>query len=97
MPEPLFDCGYLVATPTALDLVEEHQVDLPDLFSRHLRGDWGEVGDDGAEANQETIRIRVGTVLSSSTVTPGGDRLWVATAFSEPEDLSTYVMLPSEW
>lgn len=61
VPELLFERGYLVPTRAALDLVEEHQVDLPALLTRHVRGDGGEVGEDGVEANQEGTMALVHT------------------------------------
>ncbi len=41
---PLFDPGQIVATPAALALLTNHGVSPTDLITRHLSGDFGDVG-----------------------------------------------------
>lgn len=89
--------GQFVATPVALALADELEIDLPDLLARHLRGDWGRIGEDGYAVNLEALTIWHGTVLSSFG--EGDHRLWIATSIPGKggKDITTCVMLPSEW
>lgn len=57
--------GRLVMTRGAIALADELELDIPDLVARHLRGDWGRIGEDSYEANFETLTAWFGTVLSS--------------------------------
>jgi hypothetical protein len=89
--------GTLVMTPAALALADELETDIPDLIARHLRGDWGRVGEDGYAVNTETLTVWHGTVLSSWG--EGNRRLWIATSISGEGGggITTCIMLPSEW
>lgn len=41
----LFPCGQLLATPAALDLLLQRGLSPLSMLSRHLRGDWGDIGE----------------------------------------------------
>jgi hypothetical protein len=51
-----FELGRVTATPGALDLAEEHGIDLRALLMRHLRGDWGDLGDEDKQLNEEALK-----------------------------------------
>jgi hypothetical protein len=92
-----FPLGKLVMTPAALALADELETDIPDLIARHLRGDWGRVGEDGYAVNTETLTVWHGTVLSSWG--EGDRRLWIATSIPGEGGggITTCIMLPREW
>ena len=89
--------GHVVATPGALDVVRAHGLDVLDLVHRHASGDWGDVSDHDARANdrsaQEETRVLSAYDLPSSGGRAGG-RLWVLT---EADRSATTVLLPSDY
>jgi hypothetical protein len=50
--KPLFNLGQLVATPGALAALEKSGQSPMDFFSRHVRGDWGDLCEDDCKENQ---------------------------------------------
>lgn len=50
MSAPLFRLGQIVATPGALD-ASRYPGQFLELLARHVRGDWGCIDSDDAEAN----------------------------------------------
>lgn len=53
---PLFDLGEVVATPAVLAHLEKHGIYPPALLGRHVHGDWGDVDDEDAKANNGAIK-----------------------------------------
>ena len=83
--------GDVVATPGALAFAGRHGVGLGALLRRHASGDWGDVGDDDARANDDALDAGA-RVLSAYDVGPG--RVWVLT---EADRSVTTVLLPDEY
>ncbi|MDT7858253.1 hypothetical protein RQM47_16510 [Rubrivirga sp. S365] len=83
--------GHVVATPGALDVVRSNGLDVIALLHRHQRGDWGELSDHDARANDHAVGG--GARVLSAYETAGG-RLWVIT---EADRSATTVLLPSEY
>ena len=88
-----FPLGMLVATPGALALAREHGVDVVALLRRHRSGDWGQVPEADALANDLAADPACPARLLSAYDTPGG-RLWIIT---EADRSATTVLLPSEY
>lgn len=86
--------GRIVATPAALHLLDRAGTSSAELLSRHAKGDWGEVGESGRKANEETIESAWGTVLSVYHIPAG--TVWLATSLAGPETYTTF-LLPDEW
>lgn len=86
-----FELGRVVATPGALEALEETGTDALDLLQRHQSGDWGDVPPADARENQRSLKHGL-RVLSSYPV--GGGKVWVIT---EADRSSTCVLLPSEY
>ena len=86
-----FPLGHVVATPGALDVVRTHGLDVLDLVHRHARGDWGDVSEHDAQANDRSVEG--GTRVLSAYETAGG-KLWVIT---EADRSATTVLLPSDY
>ena len=54
--KPLFNLGQIVATPGALDALEQAGQTPLEFLTRHVRGDWGDVCEEDAEANEDALR-----------------------------------------
>ena len=89
----LFSPGRVVATPGALEALEDTGTDALDLLRRHVAGDWGEVPPEDARENERSV-LNGRRVLSSYPVGDAGERVWVIT---EADRSSTCILLPSEY
>lgn len=54
--EPRFALGQLLATPAALNCLEQADVSLFDLVARHVTGDWGDLCPEDVQANEAAVR-----------------------------------------
>lgn len=88
----LFRLGDIVATPGALNVLEQNGIVPMRLISRHMRGDWGDVPPDDANANTEALRS--GARLLSNYLLPDGARIWIIT---EADRSATTLLLPEEY
>ena len=67
------------------------------VFGRHVQGDWGDVGAEDAEANNESLKD--GSRLLSAYILKTGEKVWVITE-AEGDDghrASSCLLLPSEY
>lgn len=95
---PRFALGRVVATPGAVEILEEAGADALALLRRHASGDWGEVPTHDARENEPSVREGF-RVLSSYPVGDGEageaeERVWIIT---EADRSSTCLLLPSEY
>jgi len=65
-----FELGRVVATPGALDAMEEAGTVPSELLRRHLSGDWGEVPKEDARENELSLKHGF-RVLSSCPLRTG--------------------------
>ena len=87
-----FPLGRIVATPGALQALEEAK-ESPGIFlKRHVTGDWGELDEEDRRANEESI-VHGFRLLSAYTLS-NGTRIWIIT---EADRSSTTLLLPSEY
>lgn len=89
----LFKLGQVVATPGALQAIEENSVDSWSLLQRHVNGDWGCVPEEDARENQLSVEKGY-RILSSYPLNDQGDKLWIIT---EADRSSTTLLLPDEY
>ena len=89
--QPRFLLGQLLATPGAIALLDDANVDALTLLRRHVFGDWGVVPREDALANDEAL-LTGARVLSSYDV--GVDKIWIIT---EADRRVTTLLLPSEY
>lgn len=91
----LFALGRIVATPGALEVLEESGADASDLLRRHAAGDWGEVPPEDARENRYSVEHGF-RILSSYPVggEASGGRLWIIT---EADRSSTCILRPDEY
>lgn len=89
--EPKFDLGRIVATPGALETIEESGESADSLIRRHHTGDWGDVCEDDATANEQALidGERILSVFHSK-----GEKLYVIT---EADRSSTCLLRADEY
>lgn len=101
-----FATGQIVATPGAIALLEQHSISAAALIIRHLKGSWGDVCAEDAEANEMAIKYgnRIMSVYRLASIEqvlslPQASRtdlptVWVIT---ESDRSVTTLLLPSEY
>jgi hypothetical protein len=103
LPQPLprFELGQLCYTPGAQAVLQRFQVNPLHLICRHVRGDWGDVCAEDAEANEHALK-EGHRLLSSYTLSAPekeGERaapvkVWLIT---EADRSVTTILLPEEY
>lgn len=88
---PLFPLGRIVATPGALAVLEENDLNPFEYLGRHQCGDWGSVPPEDWKSNDEAL-IHGGRVLSAYMVK--GTKLWIITEWARS---ATTLLLPREY
>jgi hypothetical protein len=83
--------GKVVATPGALQLLDNTGADPLCLLHRHASGDWGEL--DPEDRRENELSVREGRrVLSNYPL--GKNRIWIIT---EADRSTTTILLPEEY
>lgn len=90
--KPLFILGRLVATPGALQALEENSQNGKEYLSRHLVGDWGDLCEADKEENE--LSVKEGFRILSAYTLPDGLKLWIIT---EADRSVTTLLLPCEY
>src|SRR2546425_4836286 len=72
-----FPLGRMLGTPGALAALEQAGESPIAYLSRHVRGDWGNVCPEDAQANEDALRDD--TRIFSVYTTSRGEKLWVVT------------------
>lgn len=93
---PLFNLGRLVATPGALKLLEEHDVQAATLLNRHVHGDWQGMDEEDRKANIAAVK-NGGRIFSSYGV--DAHKVWVITEAvgDDGSRASTCILLPEDY
>ena len=92
MKQAKFPLGQVVATPGALDALDEIGIVPFILLHRHIQGDWGDLDIEDKEANNFAI-THGNRVLSAYNITDTV-KIWIIT---EADRSSTTLLLPSEY
>ncbi len=92
MGEPRFKLGRVVATPGALEALEDAGQLPCEFLRKHVAGDWGDVDADDRQENEESIEG--GFRILSAYATKKGAKLWIIT---EADRSSTCLLLPEEY
>jgi hypothetical protein len=87
-----FPVGQVLATPGALELLQEVGVRPESLLQRHLNRDWGDLSPEDVAENE--FSLREGFRLLSAYRVRGDEKVWVIT---EADRTSTTLLLPSEY
>jgi len=88
-----FPLGRIVATPGALDVLEEAGESPIDFLQRHARCDWGDVDEHDWQANDEAL-VNGDRLLSAYHTSSTGVKLWVIT---EADRSATTILKPDEY
>lgn len=96
-----FNLGQVVATPGAINLMDQCNVQAHLLLNRHLQGDWGECCAEDAQSNQEAINdgSRIMSVYRLCPDAEADTRVWIITEAEDDEGYreATTILLPSEY
>jgi hypothetical protein len=97
LKKPLFDLGQVVATPGALEAMGKADQTAWEFVSRHAAGDWGVVGDEDAELNNESLKD--GSRLLSAYLLKTGEKIWIITEAvgDDGHRAATTLLLPDEY
>ncbi len=88
----LFPLGKVVATPGALDALEEAGQSPIEFLQRHQMGDWSEMVKEDRKENQKAVKR--GLRVFSSYEMESGKKLWVITEWDRSV---TTLLLPLEY
>lgn len=88
----LFSLGQVVATPGALEAMDQYAINALDLIQRHQSGDWGNVPPGDAEENMRSIEN--GWRILSSYPINDDQTIWIIT---EADRSVTTLLLPEEY
>ncbi len=92
-----FPLGQLVATPGAIEAMEESG-QTPDFFlDRHVQGDWGIVDEEDWQANDQALVD--GSRILSAYRTLKGAKLWIITEAQDDDGhrAATTILLPEDY
>jgi len=92
MSQPRFTLGKVVATPGALEALEDAKQRPDEFLRRHVAGDWGDV--DAHDRRENETSVEGGFRILSVYQTAKGVKLWLIT---EADRSSTCVLLPEEY
>jgi hypothetical protein len=87
-----FPLGRIVATPGALEALEQSGDNAAALLKRHVTGDWGELDEHDQQENEFSVSRDL-RILSAYTLS-GGTKIWIIT---EADRSATTLLLPSEY
>ena len=88
--KPLFSLGNLLITVKALRAIPEADVNA--ALKRHVRGDWGDIGEEDRSENDKALEI--GARLFSAYVSSKKRKFWIIT---EADRSQTTVVMPEEY
>jgi hypothetical protein len=95
--KPKFSLGQILATPGALEVLQESGQSPQIFLDKHQHGDWGEVDEQDKEANDRALVD--GSRILSAYRTLKNVRLWVITEAvgDDGRRSSSTILLPSEY
>ena len=94
---PRFRLGQTVATPAALEAIQQAGQSPAEFLDRHVRGDWGNLSADDRALNDEAVQD--GSRILSAYVTRAGEKIWVITEAVDDRGhrSATTILLPDEY
>jgi len=96
--KPLFKLGQIVATPGALEALEQAGQTPSQFVNRHIVGDWGIVNEEDKEAND--LAVRDGSrIMSAYLLKDGTTKVWIITEAvgDDGNRAATTLLLPAEY
>lgn len=89
---PKFPLGQTVATPGAIAAFEKTGETMDAYMRRHHAGDWGDVGDEDRQTNDEALKD--GNRLLSAYHLKDGTKIWIITEWDRSV---TTILLPEDY
>jgi hypothetical protein len=95
--KPKFPLGRILATPGALKALEESGQNPVFFLEKHVQGDWGTLGDEDKQANDQALVD--GSRILSAYMTLKGERIWIITEAADDEGrrTATTLLRPDEY
>ena len=92
-----FQFGQLLSTPGGIEVLAAGGHDPLEFLRRHATGDWGDLCQDDADANEQAIQS--GGRILSSYKTSKGEKLWIITDASDDQGRrgATTILRPEEY
>lgn len=87
-----FPLGQTLATPGALEALEQAGQDPVELLARHQGGDWGDLAEEDRRENE--LSLAQGFRLLSAYHLTTGVKVWIIT---ESDRSATTILLPAEY
>lgn len=97
---PAFEVGQLVATPAALEVLNQSAVSALDIIRRHASGDWGDLDACDARANADALKSGARLMSAYTVVIEGtAHKIWAITdaVGDDGHRASTCVLLPGDY
>lgn len=88
----LFSLGQVVATPGALEALQDAGQEPAEFLRRHVTGDWGEVPPEDAQENE--LSVKQGFRILSAYTLNTSVKIWIIT---EADRSATTLLLPDEY
>jgi len=92
MGRMLFNLGQVVATPGALQALEDSEQTAIEFLNRHVSGDWGELDPEDRKENE--FSLKEGFRILSAYILKTGQKIWIIT---EADRSVTTLLLPEEY
>jgi hypothetical protein len=89
---PRFSLGQIVATPGALNALDEAEQEPLVLLARHASGDWGDL--DAEDKQENELSVDKGYRILSAYLLSTGVKVWIIT---EADRSVTTLLLPEEY
>ncbi len=95
--KPPFSLGKVLATPGAVEALEQSGQSPFEFIARHSRCDWGDVCPDDKAANDQSLID--GSRLLSSYRTSKGEKLWIITEAADDRGnrAASTILRPDEY
>jgi hypothetical protein len=95
--KPLFDLGQVLATPSALEALQDAGQQPHEFLIRHLTGDWGDLDQEDKALNDAALID--GSRILSAYQTTKGERMWIITEAADElgRRSSSTLLLPSDY
>lgn len=92
-----FHPGQIVATPGALEALQDAGQQPQDFLVMHLSGDWGELDQEDRQMNE--VALIDGSRLLSAYTTRRGQKLWIITEAADDDGrrLCTTILRPEDY
>jgi len=92
LQKPRFLLGQVVATPGALEVLQQAEQDPSEFLARHVVGDWGDLEDEDKQENE--LSVEQGYRILSAYKLDNDTKIWIIT---EHDRSVTTILLPSEY